>query len=81
MGREEVIDLLKENPRLTTRQISEELNKSIKNMSKMLNKMLRTGELKSHRPNKKEITFILKNYPNSIHALNLIKVFEVNLKW
>jgi len=78
MGQSEVIDLLKKNPRLMTKEIAEALETSQEAISRTVNKLLEIGELKAELPTEEEKAKIIEKYPNSIFGFWCIKVFEVD---
>lgn len=67
MGQEEVRDKIAEHPRITSREIAEELGWSIIRVSNQINKMI-DKDIKYVLPTPEEIEELLLRYPNSRHT-------------
>jgi len=67
MGQEEVRDKIREHPRITTREIADELGWEITRVCKKLKKMI-DKEVEYVLPTPEEIKELLLKYPNSRHT-------------
>ena len=82
MSQSEVYQVIKDKPRISTKEIAEILGLKTKDVSEVISKML-NKEIMSDSPTEKEYKLLLKRYPTIKHAPksnkfpNSIKLFEV----
>jgi len=82
MSQQEVYNIIRDNPRICTKEISERLGLRMPTVSWLLRKMI-DKEIKIIEPNKQEKEKLLKQYPTMKYAgkegtaTNKIKLFVV----
>lgn len=75
MGQAEIYNLLKEQPRLCSREIAGILNIKIKKVSELLNKMI-NKDIQIVNPTEKEYNNLLKKYPNLKYTSNHLLAYN-----
>lgn len=75
MGQQEICNLLRKKPRLTTREIADYLNCRIQSISELISTMIHNKEIGYDYPSEEELNKILKKYPKCIHGKWQIRVF------
>lgn len=80
MGQQEVINFIRNNPRVSTREIANGLNLSIHRVSVSLKTLKKHNEVEEKDPTEEELKKLLKIHPSVSHGIYKLKVFIVNEK-
>lgn len=79
MGQEEVYNLIRDKPRLSTRELSDLLGYQRSYTSKLVYKLVKQGAIKEFKPNRDDIKRIKEKNPNTIIlSLQKLKVFSIS---